>query len=78
MQKAPKGQNTLQLNQNKDPPQRPLELPQHKVSILSKNGGDLKKMKVPIKLPKLQVIQPYLTFKTRNRSQRQPLIFGFY
>jgi len=44
------------LNQNKDPPKRPLELPQEKTSSSEENCEDSKKKKIPKNPLKLQVI----------------------
>jgi hypothetical protein len=67
MQKTPKvpkiHYNRIEI---KNPPKKPLQLPQEKISSPSKNSGDLKKMKIPRNFPKLQVIQPYPTSKTWN------------
>jgi hypothetical protein len=49
-------QDTLQLNQNRNLPKRPFELPQEKTSSPSENGGDSKKDKIPINHLKIQVI----------------------
>jgi hypothetical protein len=42
----------------------PLSFPKRRLQVNQKTVGILKRMKIPKNLPKLQVIQPYPTFRT--------------
>jgi hypothetical protein len=55
------------ISKNKDVPKKnPLRFPKRRFQVRQKIVEIFKKMKILKNLPKLQIIQPYLTFKTWN------------